>query len=81
MSNSILKFLKYSNFDIKKAIIYKRAYDMILEQDLFDEGFYSKFSSNCDDLLSDYLFNGYKNGFSPSLDFNGEKYLEDYLYI
>lgn len=78
MSNSILKFLKYSNFDIKKAIIYKRAYDMILEQDLFDEGFYSKFSSNCDDLLSDYLFNGYKNGFSPSLDFNGEKYLEDY---
>ena len=78
MSNSILKFLKISNFDIKKAIIYKRAHDMILEQDLFDEGFYSNYSINSDDLLLDYLFNGYKNGFSPSLDFNGEKYLEDY---
>lgn len=78
MSASILKFLKYSDFNLKKAIIYQRAYNKIKEQNLFDESFYSNYLPDSDDLLVDYLFNGYENGFSPSLDFNGEKYLEDY---
>ena len=56
MSNSILKFLKYSNFDIKKAIIYKRAYDMILEQDLFD---------NPDDIILEDYPNVKKSGMNP----------------
>lgn len=60
MTDSILKFLKYSNFNIKKAIKYKKASEIICP-DLFDSEFYAKrYNIQDDDLLLNYLFEGYK---------------------
>lgn len=78
MTDFIFKYLKYSNFNIKKAIKYKKASE-IINPDLFDSEFYAKrYNIQDENLLLNYLFEGYKKGYSPSIDFNGEKYLEDY---
>lgn len=79
MSN-IISFIFKAKFNIKKAIIYKRAYKKILNLDLFNEEFYKNHYSSyySGDGLEHYLFYGYKKGFAPSLDFNSFRYLEEY---
>ena len=75
-----LNFLKKSNFNIKKAMIYEKAYEKILELQLFDENFYRKYYKGYfnGDALIHYLFEGYKKNFDPSKNFNTEKYLNTY---
>ena len=79
MSN-IFSFMLKSGFNAKKALKYSKAYNKIIELNLFDEKFYinhysSYFSGN---PLEHYLFYGYKKGFDPSLNFNTFKYLNEY---
>ena len=79
MSN-ILSFMLKLGFNAKKALKYSKAYDKILELNLFDEEFYKNhysayFSGN---PLEHYLLYGYKKGFDPSLNFNTFKYLNEY---
>lgn len=82
MSN-ILNFIFKSKFNIKKALLYRKAYKKILDLNLFDEKFYktqynSTYSGN---PLEHYLFEGYKKGFCPSLNFNSFKYLNQYTDV
>ena len=76
---NILNFLVKSNFNIKKALNYKKAYNMIVNSELFDEEFYKdNFYSSDEDLLMHYLFEGYKEDFDPSLNFNTLRYYYAY---
>ena len=76
---NILNFLVKTHFNIKEALNYKKAYNMILHSDLFDEEFYKdNFYSSDEDLLMHYLFEGYKEDFDPSLNFNTLRYYYAY---
>lgn len=69
-----------SKYNIKKAKAYEKAYDLILKTNLFDEEFYSENYSDyySGDSLEHYLFEGYKKGFDPSVNFSTNKYLNKY---
>lgn len=76
---NILNFLVKSNFNIKEALNYKKAYNRIVNSELFDEEFYKdNFYSSDEDLLMHYLFEGYKEDFDPSLNFNTLRYYYAY---
>lgn len=70
-------FLVKSNFNIKQALNYNKAYDKIIELNLFDENFYSENYSQffTGDALKHYLFEGYKKNFDPSAKFSTKEYI------
>ena len=56
-----------------------KAYDLIKKENLFDEDFYkSQVKSFKADYLIHYLYSGFKEGFNPSRDFDGNVYLRKY---
>jgi GT2 family glycosyltransferase len=79
---SFKTFLINSNHDFKKAYLYKKAYNTILKQNLFDRNFYinNYFQKEelCMDPLIHYLFFGYKQHKVPNLNFDGDIYLNNY---
>lgn len=78
--DNILNFVLKSKFNIKKALKYSKAYDKILNLNLFNDEFYRKHYSSYynGDGLEHYLFYGYRKGFDPSSNFNTIKYLNEY---
>ena len=73
MTNNIL--LEYK-FNPKKIAKFSKAYNKIKKTDYFDEEFYKNTYDIKGDGLSHYLTTGYKNGYYPSLKFDGNLYLE-----
>ena len=67
------------DFNIKEALNYKKAYEKILDSNLFDEEFYKEnfFPFSNEDLLLHYLFKGYKEDFDPSMNFSTLRYLDN----
>lgn len=75
---NIFNFLIKSKFNVKKALIYKKAYEKITDLNLFDEEFYKTHYNYNGEPLTHYLFKGYAKGYEPSIDFNGFEYLNAY---
>ena len=74
----MVNFLIKSKFNLKKALIYKKAYEKITDWNLFDEEFYKNHYPYNGEPLTHYLFDGYKKGYEPSINFNGFEYLNTY---
>jgi len=76
---SLYIFLKAPKTGLKNAFVIRRGYKAILENNLFDVGYYLKNSVDIlrsgQDPLLHYLYHGYKEGRNPNSDFDGEYYL------
>ena len=79
MGKNILNFIKS-----RKTLNYFKYYDDIKNSEFFDEDFYiEKYGSYIgnQDPLTHYLLFGYKLSFYPSLNFDGDFYLNCYPNI
>lgn len=78
-SVSLMDYIIKSKFNFKKAYIYYKAYDQIMNSPYFNKDFYLENYPNVSvsgiDPLTHYLFHGQNEGKFPSLSFDGTFYL------